>query len=85
MRIGTAVYWYSDIDPRGAVGKVTVDGGSSATVDLAANATESQTTTSSALMFAKEGLDGSKQHTIKIAYVGAGQFGGPYLSFYYFE
>lgn len=79
------MYWYSNIDPRGAIGQVTVDGGNSAVVDLSAQATEDQDKTVSALMFSKEGLDGTQQHTIKIAYVGPGKLGGPYLSFYRFE
>lgn len=64
---------------------MTVDGGSSISVDLAAQASQDQTTTISALQFSKEGLDGSKQHTIKITYGGTGKYGGPYLAFYRFE
>lgn len=82
---GTAVYWHSDIDPRGAIGRVTLDGGRSTLVDIGANATEVMNTTISAVMFARDGLDAGHEHNITIAWADIGKFNGTFLTLYSFE
>jgi hypothetical protein len=82
---GTAVYWHSVVDPRGAVGRVTLDGGTPIDVDESANATSPNADVVPAVFFAREGLDGSKTHTLNLSYVMAGKLGGPYFSVYFIE
>jgi hypothetical protein len=83
-RTGSAVYFLSAHNWNGANATVSVDGGASTIIDEAAGTKVNDTVVADAVLFARTGLDGTKEHTIQVAYAGAGSLAGVYLEVYGF-
>lgn len=54
------------------------------TVDASQNAVEGAEPIP-AILYSATGLDGSKEHTFNLSYIGSGSLGGPYVEVYFLE
>jgi hypothetical protein len=62
---------------------VGVDGNAT-TVDASAGTSVGQAPVP-AILFARDGLDGTRSHTFNLAFLSPGSLGGAYLELYYLE
>jgi hypothetical protein len=78
------VYFIGAHDANGAAATVSVDGGSSATVDESAGTTSGAPTVEGVVLYGVSGLDGTQSHTLAVSWASNGGLGGGYLSVYGF-
>ncbi|EIN03729.1 hypothetical protein PUNSTDRAFT_146897, partial [Punctularia strigosozonata HHB-11173 SS5] len=81
---GSSISYLSRHNFNGGVASVSVDGGSSSSVDESAGTTNGEDPVE-AVLYTKSGLDGSKQHTFQLTITGVGQYGGSYVEVYGLE
>ncbi|CCM04382.1 uncharacterized protein FIBRA_06557 [Fibroporia radiculosa] len=81
---GTAVYYHSVINPNGGVASIVLDNDSPSLVDESENAYKGEAPIP-AVLWSKTDLDGEKNHSLSVSYVGGGVLGGSYVEFYYLQ
>jgi hypothetical protein len=68
----------------GAKAQVSVDGSESVVVDESAGTQKGDAVVPLVPLYSQRGLDGTKEHTIRINHGGLGIYGGPHLQVYGF-
>ncbi|TDL26707.1 hypothetical protein BD410DRAFT_836544 [Rickenella mellea] len=82
---GTAVYYHTMLNARGALANFWVDNDPPASLDSSSGTTAGNFNAQPVVLFSKTNLDPSKSHTLNVAYQGSGGLGGAYLEIYYIE
>jgi hypothetical protein len=63
---------------------ISVDSAEGITVDQAYGTTKDGPKDDGAVLFSRQGLDGTKEHTIQVSWAGEGSLGGGYLGIFGF-